>query len=393
MPGQIDRWALRKTLKMDGPALFHIREKLRERRNTLFAATQQEALKLSSSSTDAANVDSYINNELELQHYLTHLVRYMNEEFKEIEQMHTTMKEDPTYPMLSAQPPCEFIRANKVEIINITTCVDRMFAPPMVYGFSFRLKKWGSFSVGGFTDIVFNDSAYDVLVMDASIKDLTENLVREHLQEARKDKEPEDYIKKLDPIVNKGEGCVFLCYGPPGTEKTLTVESLSEKLHCALWSLNVSELGITPSILETTSVKVMDVAALWGAILLLNEADVHLEWRSSSDLTRNAMTAVFLKQLEYYRGVIFLTTNRDTAFDEAISSRIAHQFCIMQDTTQTQRSAMWSTLFCYAGLKTTPEVLAEFSMPEINGREIRNIMQTAQTLARSKKKRNKTLRM
>lgn len=40
------------------------------------------------------------------------------------------------------------------------------------------------------------------------------------------------------------------------------------------------------------------------------------------DLKRNAIVSVFLKVLEYYSGILFLTTNRVGAFNQAFRSRI-----------------------------------------------------------------------
>src|SRR2546427_156841 len=54
--------------------------------------------------------------------------------------------------------------------------------------------------------------------------------------------------------------------------------------------------------LEQQLVKVLDIAFTWKAVLLLDEADIYLEKRSKSDLGRNAMTGIFLRQLEYYQG-------------------------------------------------------------------------------------------
>ena len=167
-------------------------------------------------------------------------------------------KMNPDYPLGSAKPPCEIIRDNVVITCDITSDSTRMFAPSFVYGFSFRLKKWGCFSVCGFDDIIFNDLAYDDLVMNRATKDLTVSLVQEHLK-GGKDKALQDN-DRVDPIASKGEGCILLCYGPPGTGKTLTAESPSEKLHCPLWCLSVFELGTTPVQLEKMLVKVLDVA-------------------------------------------------------------------------------------------------------------------------------------
>ncbi|KAG0609997.1 hypothetical protein M758_7G030900 [Ceratodon purpureus] len=293
-------------------------------------------------------------------------------------------KMNPNYPMGSAQPPNDVLRDNISVQIDITTDPKRMFCPSFVYGFSFRLKKWGCFSVCGFTNIEYNDSAYDELVMNPVTKSLTESWVREHLKEGRN-----EASQGIDPIANKGEGCIFLCYGPPGTGKTFTAESLSEKLQCPLWTLSAFELGTTPQAVENMLVKVLDIASSWGAILLLDEADVYLERRSSKDLTRNAITGVFLRQLEYYRGVLFLTTNRDDSFDEAICSRITN-FLHYGRLDEHQRSTIWTNLFFRGGLKKyTTDDLAELSKPEFNGREIRKIVKIAQTMANIKKEKLK----
>jgi hypothetical protein len=44
--------------------------------------------------------------------------------------------------------------------------------------------------------------------------------------------------------------------------------------------------------------------------VLLDEADVFLEERDMKDLKRNALVSVFLRALEYYDGILILTSNR-----------------------------------------------------------------------------------
>ena len=60
----------------------------------------------------------------------------------------------------------------------------------------------------------------------------------------------------------------------------------------------------------------------WKSVLLLDEADAFLEQGSLHDVHRNALVSVFLRELEYYQGIIFLTTNRVSQIDDAIASRI-----------------------------------------------------------------------
>jgi hypothetical protein len=49
--------------------------------------------------------------------------------------------------------------------------------------------------------------------------------------------------------------------------------------------------------------------------MLLDEADVFLAARDRRDLQRNAVVSVFLRVLEYYSGILFLTTSKVGAFD------------------------------------------------------------------------------
>ena len=57
---------------------------------------------------------------------------------------------------------------------------------------------------------------------------------------------------------------------------------------------------------------------------MLDEADVFLAKRAQAgdNIERNALVSVFLRVLEYYSGILFLTTNRIGTFDEAFISRI-----------------------------------------------------------------------
>jgi DNA polymerase III delta prime subunit len=257
-------------------------------------------------------------------------------------------------------------------------------APAIVYGFSFRIKKWGCFPVTGFRQISFDDHAFDRhLVMGNEVqKEMLLGLVSQHLQE----QEPIEGLTNkgmlaVDHITSKGEGCIFLCYGPPGTGKTLTAEAIAEKLHRPLWTISASELRFEVDEMEVNLVQILDIAYSWRAVLLLDEADIYLEKRTSAaDATRNAMTGIFLRVLEYYKGILFLTTNRVTAFDDAFCSRIS-MLIRYHPLTHSSRAKVWETLLCRAELRNVD--LDMFAALELNGREIRNCIRIAHTWATS----------
>ncbi|RIB24471.1 P-loop containing nucleoside triphosphate hydrolase protein [Gigaspora rosea] len=252
---------------------------------------------------------------------------------------------------------------------------DYLLAPAVVYGFSFELKQWGQFDVSEFEDIEFDKDALDYLVIPSDQKDIIKGLVSQYVEPSKVTDN-----NRLDPIRNKGNGCIFLCYGPPGTGKTLTAESVAEYLERPLWTLTVHELGTKLEDLEQQLAKVLYIAYKWNAVLLLDEADIYFERRSTSDLNRNMMVGIFLRLLEHYQGILFLTTNRVENFDEAICSRIS-MFLHYPELGTRERREIWTNFIKRAKL---PLIADDFTKYKLNGREIRNVVNIVQRLARNK---------
>jgi SpoVK/Ycf46/Vps4 family AAA+-type ATPase len=184
-----------------------------------------------------------------------------------------------------------------------------------------------------------------------------------------------------DLISGKGSGCIFLLYGPPGTGKTLTAEATAELLERPLYQITVAELGTDAEQLEAGLEKALRLASHWRAVVLMDEADNFLERRGKNDLERNAMVSVFLRLLEYYDGVLFLTTNRVNEFDPAFYSRISVPI-MYPELPKNVRRKVWTNLLEAAKAKLdesiTLEALAAFNL---NGREIRNCIYLAQCTA------------
>ena len=75
--------------------------------------------------------------------------------------------------------------------------------------------------------------------------------------------------------------------------KTLTAEAIAEMLHRPLYSVSLGQLGVSPAELETKLGEVLDLCSRWDALILLDEADIFLEKRSSTgSLERNAIVSV-----------------------------------------------------------------------------------------------------
>ncbi|KAG2115511.1 P-loop containing nucleoside triphosphate hydrolase protein [Suillus clintonianus] len=275
--------------------------------------------------------------------------------------------------------------------------------PAKVQGFDIRRKSWETFDVRKLEEIHFDEHAWDHLVLDKAIKALVEGLVNVT--------KTINTSKELfsDVITGKGGGLNALLHGPPGTGKTLTAEAVAERLKRPLYVLSSLELSTKPAILEKKLGDILKLATTWDAVVLIDEADVFLEQRSLHELERNALVSVALRVLEYHRGVLFLTTNRIQAFDEAFLSRfsIAVKY---PELDADARLTIWRKFFelagcelwggsgqpgegcldefvklegqepqCYVSLADLNELAAK----PFNGRTIKNLVRTAQALAMS----------
>ncbi|GAA6041757.1 hypothetical protein JCM8097_008316 [Rhodosporidiobolus ruineniae] len=258
--------------------------------------------------------------------------------------------------------------------------------PPTVQGFSLVRPDWGELSVELFSPIEFRDQAWDLLVLDEKTKALVRGLVENNdaVRRARarnsKEKEAEagtrtgeELVEQkpkvvADLIEGKGGGLVVALHGPPGTGKTLTAEAVAEG---------------------------------GGAVLLIDEADVFLEERQRTDVGRNAMVSVFLRMLEHHSGVLFLTTNRIRSIDEAFLSRFSLAITLPA-LDKSSRKLIYSHFLALAGVGIEGARESATAAPNdgksnisakyldkiagyagFNGRQIKNIVRTAQSLALS----------
>ncbi|RXW20918.1 hypothetical protein EST38_g4942 [Candolleomyces aberdarensis] len=247
-----------------------------------------------------------------------------------------------------------------------------LLTPAAVYGFSLSDKIWLEFNVELVEEVQWNGDAFVNLVLPPGRKDLLQSLVESHHREIGFD----DFIK------GKGHGLVINLFGPPGVGKTFSAEATSEHVKRPLYIVGAGDLGTQASELDTQLDRVFDIATAWKAIVLIDEADVFLEQRSLHDLERNAMVAVFLRHVEYYRGILFLTTNRVKTFDEAFLSRI-HVALHFQQLSQESKEQVWAAFIKKASATDaiTEDQIKMLAERDINGRQIKNAVRTAHSLA------------
>jgi hypothetical protein len=128
--------------------------------------------------------------------------------------------------------------------------------------------------------------------------------------------------------IGRGLGIAALFSGPPGTGKTMCAGLIAKDLGTELYQVDVGKL-VSKWIGETEKNlgALFDAAEAGHAILLFDEADAlfgkRTDVRSSNDRHANEQTNYLLQRLERFTGIAILTTNHETAIDEAFRRRLA----------------------------------------------------------------------
>ncbi|KAL0937480.1 AAA family ATPase [Colletotrichum truncatum] len=275
-----------------------------------------------------------------------------------------------------------------------------MCLPTTIPGFNMQKKEWVKLDVAFIEDVTWNHRAFEHLVIDDDTKELVKAVVTTKL---RAD-------ENTDLILGKGNGLFILLHGGPGTGKTLTAESVAEIAEKPLYRVTCGDIGTKAEDVEKVDKKPLLGVTLISIVVLLDEADVFLEERTLQSLERNALVSVFLRVLEYYDGILILTSNRVGTFDEAFKSRIQLNLRY-QNLDEAKRVKIWHTFIdriesleskqCSDGEIDDKECvmrqnsginaaeirskIPELAKTNLNGREIRNAISTARQLALHRK--------
>lgn len=216
----------------------------------------------------------------------------------------------------------------------------------------------------------YNKDVYNNLILPDSHKECLNTILEFN---------PKDFNDVVD---NKSGGVVVLASGPAGVGKTLSAETYSELIQRPLYSVQSAQLGINIDKIEINLKTVLERASRWRAVLLIDEADVFIRTRGN-DLNQNAIVGVFLRVLEHFDGVLFMTTNRfldkdgDQFVDDAILSRcVAHLRYDMPTNIAIKKifEVQLKTLEVEFTECNLAEIIDYLSKYNISGRDIKNII-------------------
>jgi SpoVK/Ycf46/Vps4 family AAA+-type ATPase len=170
--------------------------------------------------------------------------------------------------------------------------------------------------------------------------------------------------------VGRGLGLSTLLSGPPGTGKTMIAGLVARELGLDLYQIDLSKI-VSKYIGETEKqlAALFEAAESGHAILLFDEADSlfakRTEVRSSNDRYANLEVNYLLQRIEEFSGITLLTTNHETAIDQAFMRRLAFHIRVPMPEEQ-ERAALWQAMLPAKATTTGdldfPGLAREFSM-------------------------------
>lgn len=274
-----------------------------------------------------------------------------------------------------------------------------MLLPNRVFAFVMKNRKWALLTIDGLRSVKRYDAGFKDLQLPIGHKRTIGSLVKNHFNNRNSDLDDVEASYDADLVRGKGKGLVILLHGAPGVGKTSTAETVADAFGKILMPITCGDLGLTAAHVESELSEKFHLAELWDCVLLLDEADVFLARRTNSDIKRNSLVSVFLRMLEYFTGILFLTTNRVGAFDEAFKSRI-HISLYYPPLDEEKTCSIWKVnLERLSERKQRRNEPIQFNERDIyayarshfadtaprgtnwNGRQIRNAFQTASALA------------
>jgi hypothetical protein len=238
---------------------------------------------------------------------------------------------------------------------------------PLVRVFSLDTKRYVYADVDDLREYEYDPGAIDRLILPEEMKNVLNSVFRASRQDLF-----------ADHVRHKHGGIVILACGPSGVGKTLTAEVYAELTERPLYVLEFGELGTTVQEIENNLSKVFARVVEWSAVLQFDECEVFLAKRGE-DLQRSAIVGIFLRMLDYYEGLLFLTTNRPEVLDYAVHSRVMLRLDYPELTSEA-RVDVWRSMLSAAGLHCQEIHLREIAQEPLNGRQIRNRVRLAKIL-------------
>ncbi len=248
--------------------------------------------------------------------------------------------------------------------------------------------------LGGLARRIEVTQTWDELVLAEDTRDLVAAVIG-RIRHAHQVLDQWGYRSKIA----RGSGVAALFSGPPGTGKTMVAGLIARELDLELYQVDLSKV-VSKWVGETEKnlARVFDAAEEGHALLLFDEADALFgqrssEMKSANDRYANLEVNYLLQRVEAFGGITILTTNLETAIDDALKRRLAGHV-VFAKPDEEERALLWERQ-CRTGLAPLArdvdyDELANV-FPNMTGANIRNAALAAAFLAAADKSTRITL--
>jgi len=154
---------------------------------------------------------------------------------------------------------------------------------------------------------------------------------------------------------------------------------MAEENKRVLLQISCGDLGRYPREIERNLQPLFKLALRGSAIVLFDEADMFLaDRRVVKDYNHSAVISVFLRYLEYFPGVVFLTTNQETEIDDAVCSRAIPLY--FDPLNATSRAKIWKSHLFKGNSNLTEQAIHSIceelgNSYELDGRKVKMLAQ------------------
>jgi hypothetical protein len=228
-----------------------------------------------------------------------------------------------------SETPCKVDSVVELNKRSRFTEEELLIASPVVLGFDLSEKCWLEFSVAGLHAIRWNENAMRSLLIPDCTKQNLNALISYHLLAAAN--------KPAIIAERRKKGVNVVLHGPPGVGKTMMGDAIAEHHQRPLYVMRTDELGLNASSVAQGLSEAVENTRSWGAILLLDAADIYLEAREAHDNHHNSIVYVLLRFMERHHSVFLLTTDRVESFDGAVQGHIHMGVRFENFSVQTRR--------------------------------------------------------
>lgn len=243
---------------------------------------------------------------------------------------------------------------------------------PLTYGQIRAVSRRGDLvGLGALAELIADELGDEALVLNSTLRHELESLVtRCRLREQFPDSLGPSIQARYRPAVRA------LFVGPSGTGKTLAVSWLASRLGIPLFRVDLS--AITSKYIGETEKNLSQLLARAEqneVLLLFDEADSLFGKRTdiheANDRFANAQTNYLLQRMESYDGIVVLTSNGRSRFDDAFSRRFDAILSFPLPGPEERRALWMAHLGAEHGVNSGQLNLLS-AVAELTGGQIRN---------------------